>query len=109
MIDFSNVQSVTHVTRVGGPNRAATGRKDLTGSARGGSVSADVISISSDAAMKGRVGVFAAALASEIGSVSPERIERLKLEYAGDSCPVSSKDIAESMVARIRMDRYTDE
>ena len=109
MIDFSSIQNIAQVSRASNGRQVLSGKKEQPGRTAEGALVTDIVSISADAAMKGKVGVFAAALASELSTVSSERIERLKLEYAGDSCPISSRDLADAMIARIRMEGFSDE
>ena len=68
---------------------------------------ADVVQISADAAMKGKLSAFALALNKEMDAVNATRIENLKALYAGDNCPISGADLAAAIVARIRADSFT--
>ena len=109
MIDFSHINNINQVARTANGQRVLSAKKEVPAAGAERTPPTDVIHISSEAAMKGRVGVFAAALASELNAVSSERIEKLKLEYAGDLCPVSSVQIADAVIARIRMEGFANE
>ena len=109
MIDFPNIQNINQVARTANGQRVLPAKKEQQNPSVERIPSTDVIHISSEAAMKGRVGVFAAALANELNSLSPERIEKLKLEYAEDGCPVSSLHIADAVIARIKMEGFANE
>ena len=102
MIDFPNLRNISSVDRVGAGRqfRAVKNEGDPVAAAKTGAT--DIVQISTDAAMKSKISAFASTLAKEMDAVSDARIARLKEQYAGDQCPVSSGDIAEAIIARIK-------
>ena len=109
MIDFPNVHNVTPVRRAGSGPYAVPDKKDPNPVETGKTDTSDVVQISSDAAMKSKLGGFAAELAKEQQRVDRDRIAQLKERYAGDTCPVSDADIAAAIVARIKMGGFENE
>ena len=109
MIDFPNLQNVSSVRRTGAGHYFLPEKRDPSQDGAGKANAADVVQISADAAMKGRLSSFAAVLAKELQSAGADRIARLKEQYAGDSCPVSNADVAASIVSRIRMEGFGNE
>ena len=60
---------------------------------------ADKVAFSSEGSFKAQLGTYARAFAAESGkAASAERINRLKQQYQGDSCPVSGADIASAVL-----------
>ena len=100
MADILNLRNINNISR------ASVGRQYLPGKKNAGTTDAsragasDVVQISAEAAIKGRLSAFAAALAKETGYVGAARIADLKERYAGDNCPVCGADIAAAMLAR---------
>ena len=104
MIDFSNMKHVSSVKRFDAGTRYAAGKKDSDASGSAHKAQTDVVQISADAVWKGKLSAFSTVLVREISDVSAERIATLKQQYAGDDCPVSGADIANAMVARMRVE-----
>ena len=112
MIDFNglnNVTSVPPISRKTISPYTAAGKAEPAAASQGGASVADVVQISSDAAMKGRLGTFAASLSKAMDTVDPERIAMLRTQYTGDRCPVSSSDIARAVISRILVEGSPDE
>jgi len=62
----------------------------------------DTIEISSKASFKSELNTYTKASAAKNNAeVSDERIANLKQQYQGDSCPISSSDIATSIISGI--------
>lgn len=62
----------------------------------------DTIEISPEASFKSELNTYTKACASKNAEgVSDERIAQLKQKYKGDSCPISSSDIASSIISGI--------
>jgi len=109
MVDF-RLQNITQINRTGDRRQYIPGKKETSQPAAGPSGVSDVVQISNDAAMKGRISAFAATLAKEMNhSVNPERIAQLKKQYAGDNCPVSGAAIAGAIIARISAEGSANE
>jgi len=106
MIDFSNMKHVSAVKRFDPGTRYAAGKKDADSSGSARRAQTDVVQLSADAVWKGKLSAFSTVLVREIADVSAERIAILKQQYAGDACPVSSADIANAMVARMRVEGF---
>ena len=100
MLEFPNLHSVTNLSRTGATRQYPVDKRDGAGAATGQAIAADVVQISADAALKSKLGAFAATLAREVGAVSAERMALLKEQYAGDRCPVSGAEVAAAMVTR---------
>ncbi|MCL2121450.1 MAG: flagellar biosynthesis anti-sigma factor FlgM [Clostridiales bacterium] len=109
MIDFPNVHNVTPIRRPGSGQYAVSDKKDPNPLETGKTDASDVVQISSDAAMKSKLGSFAATLAKEMQRVDRDRITQLKEQYAGESCPVNDEDIASAIVARIKIGGFENE
>ena len=110
MIDFRNVKQMT-VGRQGTVVPHQIGRKEVLHAAYQSHQSTgtkptpgdvDQVKISSEAATKGRVSTFCAALAKEIGAPQPARLEALKDKYQGDTCPVDNFELAGAIVSRLK-------
>jgi len=62
----------------------------------------DTIQISSEASFKSELNTYSKSCAAKnTERVSDERIAELKQKYQGDSCPISSSDIASSIISGI--------
>ena len=62
----------------------------------------DKIDISAEASFKAELGKYAKTYAAKSSEgTSKERIAELKQQYQGDSCPISSSDIASKIIAGI--------
>ena len=109
MIDFNNLKNLSPINRKGMKTYVPTDKKEKAQVAVGLPGAVDVVQISNDAAMKGRLSAFASTLAKAMNDVEPERLERLKAEYAGDNCPINAKDLAEAIVSRVRAEGFGDE
>ena len=108
MVDFPNVQGIHGISSINPVQRAESARA-VSGKATPQTVvtqpaSADIVQISADAVMKGRLSAFATALLNEMNATNPERLAKLKLAYAGDRCPVSAYNIAGAIIGRIKQD-----
>ncbi|MDR1193726.1 MAG: hypothetical protein LBK98_06120 [Peptococcaceae bacterium] len=92
MIDFKNVQNAYQIKRpITGVNFAPAKRE---GEAAPAEAAADVVQISAEAALRGKLSLFFAGVGGDIASVAAERLAALKEKYAGDACPVSGAEIA---------------
>ncbi len=102
MIDFKNLQNTSYpVNRVADRRQYPVAKRETGYSINSNSPSkTDVVEISADAALKGKLGTFSAALAKEMKELSPERLALLKEKYAGDACPVSGHAVAETIINR---------
>ena len=110
MIDFPNLPNLPKVSQVNRAKRQyTTVKKETESTATSQSVTTDVVQISADAAMKGKLSSFALALSREAEAVNEARIENLKAQYEGDHCPISSRDLAAAIIARIRTEAMTHE
>jgi len=109
MIEFPNLQNMAQVSRTNAGRQYPQGKKELSQPANIQAGSGDVVQISTDAAMKGKLSAFASTLAREMNTVSAERIARLKEQYAGDNCPVCAADIAGAIFAGIRAEGSVNE
>ena len=109
MIDFPNLQNISPLNRTGAGRQLPQGMKDSgpVGAAR--TDVGDVVQISTEAAMKGKLSAFASALAREMQGVSADRMALLKVQYAGDACPVSAADLAGAIISRIKAEGFGDE
>ena len=109
MMDFPKIQNTAPVSRAGAGRNLPADRRYAESPATAQTTVSDVVQISTDAAMKSRLGTFAAALVREMQNADPARIASLKQQYAGDNCPVSAVDVAAAMVARMRTVEVDDE
>ena len=110
MVDPINVKNVFSMGRAGAGSQVPAVKKDPGFPVVQPTGSADVVQISSDAALKSKLSAFAATLYKEMGDIAdPVRMAQLKEKYAGDKCPVSSADIADAVIARIRIEGIGDE
>ncbi|MCL1848376.1 MAG: hypothetical protein FWF83_01700 [Clostridiales bacterium] len=113
MIDFNSLNHI--LNNVPAAKRKSVGQYAPQGKPEPAQASAaqasatDVVQISSDAAMKGKLSAFASTLAKAMDDVGAERIDRLKEQYAGDKCPVSDADLAGAIIARIKAEGSWDE
>ena len=101
MIDFPSLQNIASVRQAGVGRPFPVGKKDSAQPEGTAAASTDVVQISADAAMKGKLSAFAAVLAKEIHTADAGRIAQLKAQYAGDNCPVGGADVAAAILARI--------
>ena len=104
MIDFTNIKKISPPALYGTGLQYAQGKKDYSLPEASQAGAADVIQISADAAFKGRISAFSAALVKELNAAGTERIALLKEQYAGDRCPITGADIAGAILARIRVE-----
>ena len=109
MIDFRNLQNAYPVSWPGAGRQIPAGKKETAIPPVNPAGATDVVEISADAAMKGKLNAVTAALAKEPYAPSPERMAQLKEKYAGDNCPVRGIDIAEVIFARIRAEGFVAE
>jgi hypothetical protein len=110
MVDFpsnNGIHGVTPVSRLD-TGRAGPGKKEANPMIEK-TAPTDVVQISADALIKSRLSAFAAAVNSEIKTISPERMRKLKQDYAGDNCPVSAYDVAGAIIAGRVMEDKTNE
>ena len=105
MIDFPNLPNTSPVARTGPGWNYTVGKKEPneTGACPA-TAAADVVQISADAALKGKLSAFATTLAREMEAADAGRIARLKEAYAGDRCPVSSFELAGAILVRMKAD-----
>ena len=110
MTEFPNIKSIHGVTPVTRPEagRAVAGKNEAYPMIEKPTPT-DVVRISADAVLKSKLSAFNATLSDEINTISPERMSRLKREYAGDNCPVSSYDVAGAIIERITLEGKIDE
>ena len=112
MIDFPNFKNINSAgranagRRIAAPKAEADIKAEHDFSAAGKTNAPDVIQISTDAALKGKLSAFAAALAKEMDTDNTGRIAYLKKQYAGDCCPVSDIELAGAIAARIKMEGF---
>ena len=109
MIDFPNLQNISPISRTSTGMQLPQGKKEPNQTAIARTDAGDVVQISSDAAMKGKLSAFALTFAREMLTVSDDRIALLKAQYAGDACPVSAADIAGAILGRIAAEGSRDE
>lgn len=108
MIDFKNLQNASYPVNRAGDRRQYPVAKRETGysvnfnSHAGSAGKTDVVEISADAALKGKLSTFSATLAKEMKAVTPERMALLKEKYAGDACPVSGLAVAQAIISRAK-------
>jgi len=110
MVDLANIQNISAVARTAALRQSLAGKKESGAVGVGpAGASADMVQISADAALKGKLGAFSAALAKETAAPDTERIARLKEAYAGDACPVSACELAGALLGRIRTLGFANE
>ncbi|MCL1804909.1 MAG: hypothetical protein FWG28_02740 [Clostridiales bacterium] len=110
MIEPIKLQNIYPVNKPGTAGQIPAVKKDPGFPIVQPAADGDMVQISSDAALKGKLNAFSAALFKEMNSAAgPERIARLREQYAGDACPVSAADIAGAIVARLRAEGFGDE
>lgn len=109
MIDFKNLQNASYPVNRAGDRRQYPVAKRETGysvnfnsHSAGSAGKTDVVEISADAALKGKLSTFSAALAKEMKAVTPERMALLKEKYAGDACPVGGLAVAGAIISRAK-------
>jgi len=110
MIEPIKLQNVYPINKPGTAGQIPVVKKDPGFPVVQPAAEGDMVQISSDAAQKGKLNAFSAALFREMNSAAgPERMAQLKEQYAGDNCPVSGADIAGAIVARIRLEGFGNE
>lgn len=109
MIEPINLQNVYSVGRIGPGAQLPGGKKDPGFPIVQPPGASDVVQISSDAALKSKLGAFSAALYKELNETASGRIEKLKEQYAGDLCPVGCADIAGAIMARFKAEGFANE
>ncbi|MEL7623609.1 MAG: hypothetical protein AAGU12_08480 [Clostridiales bacterium] len=107
MIDFKNLQNASYPVNRAGDRRQYPLAKRETGysvnfNSPASAGKTDVVEISADAALKGKLSTFSTALAKEMKAVTPERMALLKEKYAGDACPVSGLAVAQAIISRAK-------
>jgi hypothetical protein len=102
MIDFKNLQNASYLVNRSGERRQYPVSKREAANAAGASPASttDVVEISADAALKGKLSAFPAAIAKEMAAISPEKMAYLKQKYAGGACPVSGLAVAGAILSR---------
>ena len=92
--NFYRMQNAQAVSRV---KRPAEETAQATSAAQ--NIETDTVNLSADASFRASLAARARGYAAEsTQGASPERIAALKKAYAGDNVPVSSKDIAASVM-----------
>jgi hypothetical protein len=104
VIDFPNLKNIASVGRYGNGLQHVQEKKEATLSGASRTADADVVQISADAALKSKLSAFSSVLAKEMNTVGAEHLARLKQQYAGESCPVTGRDVAGAILARVRTD-----
>jgi hypothetical protein len=105
MIDRTNIQHLP-LNRPGQGIQYPAGKKDQAAvPASGGSGLAagntDMVQISTDAALRGKISAYAATLGKDLSSIRPELLAMLREKYKGEACPVSGIDVAKAILAKI--------
>ena len=109
MIEFPNLQNASPVTRAGNLWYFQAGKKETPDPVAIPAGVTDVVEISADAAIKGRLNAYSASFTKEMEAVSASRIAMLKEKYAGDACPISSADLARVIYSKMMAEGFANE
>ena len=109
MIEFPNLQNASPVTRTATGWHFQTGKKESFEPAVSPVGVTDVVEISADAALKGKLSAFSTALAREMETTGIERMAKLKEKYAGDACPIDSAELARVIYSKMMAEGYANE
>lgn len=93
------INGINNYLRISQPAAQRSIARPAAESAPAAETRADKVAFSSEGSFKAQLGTYARAFAAESGkAASAERINRLKQQYQGDSCPVSGADIASAVL-----------
>ena len=109
MIEFPNLQNASPVARAGTTWHFQAGRKEALEPVVNPFGVTDIVEISADAAIKGKLSAYSAALAREMETAGAERIAQLKQKYAGEACPVGSVELARVIYGKMMAEGYANE
>ncbi len=99
-MDINKIQRYMSVSPSLSTGRAARPvAESAASSAAAAETRADKVDLSSQASFKAQLGAYAKIYAAEASKpASPARINQLKQQYQGDTCPASGTDIASAVL-----------